>query len=287
LGTTGSFGRGQAVPADVKMNNLQKEFIKTLACGEGHTLLLTVSGKLFGWGENQFGQVGDGSTVLKSEPTAVSLSALLGREILSVHTHGSLHNLLVTVDGQLFGWGRNNLGQLGDLPRGNTLAPALIGGTLKGKLIEMVAVGLEHSIVFTSEKQFFGFGSNHHGQSGNKSTDSPMNDGPQLATALNELMAKNREAPKKILCGDSSTYIWGTSGKIYALGLNSNGQLGSGTQKTIVIPQPIRTDDNTDLNGKQILDFAVGYQHVIVITNSGPAMMMSLVVCVVVAFLTL
>jgi alpha-tubulin suppressor-like RCC1 family protein len=94
-------------------NNVQNQVITQIAVGNAHTIILTQSNQLYGWGLNNLGQIGDGTFVDKSSPTAVILTALLGKTIISIKARGDF-NLALTKDGFVYSWGANNLYQLGD-----------------------------------------------------------------------------------------------------------------------------------------------------------------------------
>jgi alpha-tubulin suppressor-like RCC1 family protein len=80
----------------------------SIACsgGELHTLRLRSDGTVWAWGDNTFGQLGDGTTEARCSPIRV-------RGITSA-AMGWSHALASTADGTVFAWGRNKSGQLGD-----------------------------------------------------------------------------------------------------------------------------------------------------------------------------
>ena len=62
------------------------------------------------WGENGYGQLGDGTTTNRPTPAQI---ASVGTDNAFV-TGGAYHVLLLKADGALMGWGKNNYGQLGN-----------------------------------------------------------------------------------------------------------------------------------------------------------------------------
>ena len=89
--------------------------IKMLACGGGHTVVVTEDRHVFAFGRNNRGQLGVGDMEHKDKPAAVE--GLHGKDILQVEC-GSKHTMVLTrsmVDGgpELFAIGRNTEGQLG------------------------------------------------------------------------------------------------------------------------------------------------------------------------------
>lgn len=76
-----------------------------VAAGGSHTVLSTPQGLLYGWGLGSSGQIGDGTTMMRTMPTLVQ--TLTGVTALSA---GSSHTLALTYDGRVFAWGVEQLG---------------------------------------------------------------------------------------------------------------------------------------------------------------------------------
>jgi alpha-tubulin suppressor-like RCC1 family protein len=79
--------------------------------GPGHSLALTSTGRVFAWGYNTDGELGDGGTTDSDVPVMVKLPA--GTKVTAVAA-GELHSLAVASTGAVLAWGGNNFGQLGD-----------------------------------------------------------------------------------------------------------------------------------------------------------------------------
>ena len=88
--------------------------VTAIAAAQGHTVALTSDGKVFAWGRNDMGQLGDDTTANSTTPVAVNMSgALLGKTVTAIAA-GGFHTVALTSDGKVFAWGYNNAGQLGD-----------------------------------------------------------------------------------------------------------------------------------------------------------------------------
>src|SRR2546422_10074893 len=72
--------------------------------------LTTIHGRVYAWGKNTSGEVGDGSTTDRATPVAVRGIS----ETVVAIAAGSSHALAVTTSGAVFAWGHNASGQLGD-----------------------------------------------------------------------------------------------------------------------------------------------------------------------------
>jgi uncharacterized repeat protein (TIGR02543 family) len=92
-----------------------------------HSAALTSNGRLFIWGRNDNGQLGDGTTTNRSTPTEITsrFSLATGDKSIQVSL-GGYHSAALTSNGRLFTWGRNNNGQLGDGTNTNRYSPTQI-----------------------------------------------------------------------------------------------------------------------------------------------------------------
>ena len=92
-----------------------------MAAGTNHTLAVRTDGTLWAWGDNSYGQLGDGTTTARLVPTQVGTAT----DWQSVAAGGE-HTLAVRTDGTLWAWGSNSYGQLGDGQPYYTATPLLI-----------------------------------------------------------------------------------------------------------------------------------------------------------------
>jgi len=87
-----------------------------IAGGRNHSLGLNYDGKVYAWGDNQYGQLGDGTSISRSSPVAVQ-----GNKRFIEVSSSADHSMAIDANGVLWGWGRNNYGQLGFIsPSGGT-----------------------------------------------------------------------------------------------------------------------------------------------------------------------
>ena len=62
----------------------------------------------YAWGYNEFGQLGDGTTINRSTPVAVDMSGALSGKTVTAIAAGDRHTVALTSDGKVFAWGRND-----------------------------------------------------------------------------------------------------------------------------------------------------------------------------------
>lgn len=106
--------------------------VTAIATGSGHTCALTTDGSTSGivqcWGANNVGQLGDGTTVNRSNPTPVFLVGTAGATLTDVTSiaPGGQHTCALTSTGAARCWGRSDFGQVGDGTFTTRLNPAAV-----------------------------------------------------------------------------------------------------------------------------------------------------------------
>lgn len=101
------------------------ERIVQVACGTKHCLALGEDGKVWAWGENSVGQLGNGTFVFSHTPFAIS--ALNGRPIRKIAC-GANYSMVLSVSGRVYSWGDNSFGQLGTGDTTKLLRPQILKG---------------------------------------------------------------------------------------------------------------------------------------------------------------
>ncbi|KAL9248158.1 hypothetical protein vseg_021513 [Gypsophila vaccaria] len=138
--------------------------VRSVSCGGAHTLFLTESGCVFASGLNDFGQLGisDGLSYTM-EPTLVPG---IEKEIRHISA-GYSHSCAITLDGELYMWGKNNNGQLGLGKSAPKVVPSPSKvACLSGINIKMAALGSEHSIAVSDEGVTLSWGGGSSGRLG-------------------------------------------------------------------------------------------------------------------------
>jgi alpha-tubulin suppressor-like RCC1 family protein len=186
--------------------------------GRSHSAALTETGRLFTWGANDFGQLGDGTTINRNKPKEITNKFnILPEETLDSIVLGYYHSAAVTSTGRVFTWGRNTLGELGDGSKVDRNIPKDISESFNLKpeeKIMSIALGWYTSSAITSVGRIFTWGSSNHGQLGNGSI--------------------NSSADKPL---DITEYFALTSnGMLFTWGSNTYGQLGFQSNSEIRFP---------------------------------------------------
>jgi alpha-tubulin suppressor-like RCC1 family protein len=92
---------------------------KQVAAGDSHSCGLAMDDRLYCWGYNIRGQVGDGTTATRTTPVAVDVDETFTRVVARED-----QTCAIATDGTLYCWGANTYGQLGFPPiNGATTRP--------------------------------------------------------------------------------------------------------------------------------------------------------------------
>jgi alpha-tubulin suppressor-like RCC1 family protein len=123
---TGCGPAGSALTPLAVSGGRRFQFVVT---GVVHACGVTPANAVFCWGGNQFGQLGDGSSMdFNPRFSPVRVAGSLSLQSLSAFTLGNHSCALTTTDGRAYCWGSNDQGQLGDGSRNNSSAPRAVVG---------------------------------------------------------------------------------------------------------------------------------------------------------------
>jgi alpha-tubulin suppressor-like RCC1 family protein len=92
-----------------------------VVAGSLHSCALTSGGETYCWGQNRYGQLGDGSTAARAAAVRVD-----GAPAFVALTASGAHSCGVTGSGDVYCWGYNLEGQLGDGTRANRSRPVRV-----------------------------------------------------------------------------------------------------------------------------------------------------------------
>jgi alpha-tubulin suppressor-like RCC1 family protein len=190
--------------------------VVAVTAGGGHTCALTGSGAVKCWGENDYGQLGDGSNTDRSLPVPVS-GLTSGVAAIAA---GGQHTCAVTRRGAVRCWGRNLAGQLGDGTTKTRIRPTALSTLAHG--VVAVAAGRNHTCALMRASRVVCWGDDGYGQLG---------DGKRADRRLPARAAKLSRGVVAIAAGASHTCALMRGGHVFCTGQNGHGQLGDGTKK--------------------------------------------------------
>ncbi len=243
---------------------LSGKVVTRIVAGGAHTMALTSEGKIYGWGYNGAGQLGDGTTINRSTPVAVDMRReLLGKFVTSISA-GLFHTVALTSDGNVYAWGYNIYGQLGDGTTTSRTRPVAVDttGALFGKFVIAIAAAESHTAALTRDGLIYAWGRNNEGELGDGTTISRTT--PVAVDMSGVLSGKIVTA---IAVGDEHTVALTSEGKIYTWGRNTYGQLGDGT--VFNRTRPVAVDTSGVLSGKIVTAIAAGGDHTVASVSAG------------------
>ncbi len=191
-----------------------------IATGYQHSCAITSAGGVKCWGNNNYGQLGDGSYNQSNIPVAVYGLDHGIKEVAA----GYGHSCALTVAGAVKCWGYNVYGQLGDGTTTNQLIPTDVSGLSSG--VVAIAAGFYQSCALTTAGTVKCWGSNGQSQLGNGSTIGSST--PVTVSGLSGVAA--------IALGGYHSCAVTTAGAVMCWGYNASGQLGDGTVVTRSTP---------------------------------------------------
>ena len=183
--------------------------------GYNQTLVLHADGTVSAFGENKYGQLGDGTTENRDMPVKPAVS-----NIVQLASGGSF-SLAVDADGRVWSWGQNNYGQLGLGTEEHTSTPTQINFD---EAIEAVVAGKGHALAVARSGAVYGWGLNFSSQIGMYDRDN-----------VDPAWPKEVLSPKKLPWFSDAVAVWANGnqsfaerqdGMVYPWGQNMLGTLG-------------------------------------------------------------
>jgi len=232
-----------------------------VATGSAHTLALRSDYRLFVWGLNSSGQLGDGTTVNKSSPIMLSNTASVSWTAVAA---GAAHSLIIKSDATLFTFGNNIVGQLGlgdATTVNNRNSPNQVGGSWLA-----IGAGSSHSVGIKSDGTLYTWGLNSSGQMGDATTvnkSSPVLISYLTGLSSNASIAQNGGAYTLIEQNNYAVKLWG----IGASGLLGDRTTVNKSQPQVLTAQflyvPIREGTQSWTN------IAAGTSHIAAVRGDG------------------
>jgi alpha-tubulin suppressor-like RCC1 family protein len=203
--------------------------ITKIDAGEGYALALRQDGSVWAWGNNIFGQLGDGTYTERHTPVPVA-----GINSATKIAAGGFTSYVVGTNGTVESWGSNEFGQLGigsGSPSGRTV-PGVVPG-LTG--VNQVSAGEYHALAVESDGTVRGWGYNSDGELGD--ANPADHDAPVTVPGVSGVT--------EVAAGLFSSYALRTNHTVLAWGSNASGEMGNfTTSPDRQLPGPIPGLDN-------------------------------------------
>jgi alpha-tubulin suppressor-like RCC1 family protein len=180
-GARGQLGNGASLNSDVPVEvqvtakaNLS-EIVAIAAGGYGidgeeHSLALTSGGTVYAWGDNTYGQLGDGKPASKKRAIA-----LTGLGTVTAISAGGHHSMALLSSGKVLTWGWNGRDELGNGVPGTTLeqsnTPVEVSGLSE---VKAIAAGESFDLVLLNDATLAAWGWNEYDELGDEAIDTPI-----------------------------------------------------------------------------------------------------------------
>lgn len=220
--------------------------VRSIAGGAQHSLALRADGTVQSWGDNRYGQLGDGTTTTRTTPTTVK--GLSGITSLASAVY---HNLALKADGtvQSWGWNRYNYEQLGDGTTTPRITPVTVDSLTD---IVSIATGDGHNLALKADGTVQSWGRNDNGQLGDGTT----------TDRTTPISVSGLDGITEIAAGGFYSLALKMDGTVQSWGRNDFGQLGDGTYDTRMLPVSVKGLVDTR-------SIAVGFAHSLALKADG------------------
>ena len=262
----------QVVKGDSSSADAYLQDAKAVAAGGNFTAVLKEDGTVWAWGTNISGQLGDGSGGAFSDKTA-PVQAIGLTNVTAIAAGESF--CLALMDGNVWSWGSNRYGQIGNGTSGNseyenTPIKVLQGASVSSDAyledVTAIAAGNEHSLAIKDDGTAWGWGYNNYGELSDNTQlrkESPVQ--VILALGYGSVPITYLEDVVAIAAGTGNSIFVRSDGRVWAAGANHSGQLGDGTtsqRQVVVQSQGFITLTGTatvNITTPKVGDFMIGY----------------------------
>lgn len=181
-------------------------------CGYSHSLAINSSDQLYSWGSNSYGQLGIATTLNSTSPVQVGSSSNWNSNLFSA---GFYHSMAVNSLGEVYSWGYNNWGQLGDSTTVNKTVTNRITN-LTNTNITSLSLGYYSSWLVNSENLFFAGYTPNTGNGNVATTFTGFGTSVSTALANNYTQVSAGSTYSTAVNNAGQLYVWGGVSSSYA-----------------------------------------------------------------------
>lgn len=217
---------------------------QTVSAGWEYTLAIKSDGTLWGWGNNDFGQLGNGAVSSSASPVQVGTDS----DWVSVDA-GSYHALAIKSGRTLWAWGKNEFGQLGAISSEtcttnveNCSTTPLKVGTDTDWL--SIGAGGEHTFALKTGGTIWGWGKKGNASLGNLWTGEMCGWNSLYSCVTTPKQFGTDTDWSAISVGDQHNFGIKTGGTLWAWGDGGSGELGHGSTGNLLSATQIGTDND-------------------------------------------
>ncbi len=242
--------------------------ISQVAAGGDYSLALEATGskRVYSWGSGVWGRLGHNATSARSAPGFVLKAASGSPELTGIEeiSAGLYHGLARDTSGNVWSWGLNSSGQLG---QGDTANKTRADRVLRWESylqqpvldgIRAISAGEDHSVAIRNTGTFnhavYAWGQQQYGTTGNGQTAS---DSKRYAFRVEKLSGGFLDNINKIDAGGHISLALDFSGTVWAWGRNNTGAVGDGNTTNVSQAVPIAVT-GTAANAPKVVAISAG-----------------------------
>ena len=256
---SGSFGNGSTVDSPTPVltvttwSDAGNQAVTQVAGGTNHACALK-DGSVYCWGDNTYGQLGNGTNTPSLTPVLVSDGDMINSSVTAIAL-GEDHTCALKST-SVYCWGKNSSGQVGDGTTNNRKYPTQFvpGSGIGVNGFSKIAAGTKHSCA-VKNGALYCWGHNSSGQLGDNTTSVKT---VPTAISISGAVTSNSGFTDVVLGDQHSCAIKNSS--LYCWGLNSSGQLGNNSTTLSKVTVAINTTGSLTANSG-ISKLALGFAH--------------------------
>ncbi len=195
----GEVNNGEETPVEVK----ELGGVTAIAAGGFHSMALLTSGTVEAWGAGKQGQLGNGTEV-ETADEPVGVQGLIGVHAIAA---GETHSLAALTGGEVYAWGSNKSGELGNGSQTPSNVPVLISGLTE---VSSLAAGTNTSVALQTSGNVWTWGANAEGQSGTGSEE-PRILSPVQVTDIHQVNQISAHGAHMIVAGPQLPTVTGVT----------------------------------------------------------------------------
>ncbi|MBO2946186.1 S-layer homology domain-containing protein [Paenibacillus sp. F411] len=243
--TNGQLGNGTTVPRSIPVKTTNIGDVIEIATGARSSMALKRDGTVWSWGANEQGELGIGSEENVSVPVQVQ-----GLPTIQAIAGGvGYHKLALDEEGEVWGWGRNEGGQVGDGTFIKRTSPVKVQGL---KDVIQIAAGEYNSLALKSDGTVWAWGHNDYGEIGDGTKTSRSI--PVQVSGLSDVLA--------VSAGTFFSIALKKDGTVWAWGRNLYATLGDGSRSDRSLPVQVQ-------NLQNITKISAGAHHSLALDAAG------------------
>lgn len=233
-----------------------------MLAGSNHSLALKDDGTVWGWGYNNVGQLGDNTQIAKYEPVQVLGENGEGylKDIVYIAA-GTNYSAAIGKNGEVWTWGLNTNGQLGDGTTVNKYTPVRVKANLNG--IIQIACGNNHMVAVKADGTAYSWGYNQYGKLGDNTSTQKTIPVAVLESANSEL-----QDIIGVEASHNNSYFLKADGTVLSVGYGGNGALGNSATANQTLPVTVVNSEGTD-SLKNITTLKAGANTIYAIDKQG------------------